>query len=116
MSEADSQVSKSELMDRDTLGKWATQQIKKGTIDAYRAKNNSRSLDGLPGMNVARRTKGETLWLGDMVAWLQRVSQQKEALMIGALLGLLFLRIVSHVLPANMPIAIGHLRLQLSWQ
>lgn len=51
----------SEWIDRDTLPSWA----KKKEIEvlkAYRVKNNSRSLDGLPGLRGARRDRRE--WFG----------------------------------------------------
>lgn len=56
------------LHDRDTLGHWGSKQIDAGTIDAYRAKNNSYSLDGLPGMRRARRDKGDMIWYSEIKA------------------------------------------------
>ena len=56
------------LHDRDTLGHWGSKQVDAGTIDAYRAKNNSYSLDGLPGMRRARRDKGDMIWYSEAKA------------------------------------------------
>jgi hypothetical protein len=47
-------------------------QVSNGAMDDYRAKMNSRSLDGLPGLRVARKDKGEYLWLRDMEAQVRR--------------------------------------------
>lgn len=54
------------LHDRDTLGHWGRKQIDAGTIDAYRAKNNSYSLDGLPGLRRARRDGGDLTWISEI--------------------------------------------------
>lgn len=60
------------LEDRHTLGHWAGKRISAGEMDDYRAKMNVRSLDGLPGLRVARRDAGERLWYGDIRAGVQR--------------------------------------------
>ena len=54
------------LHDRDTLGHWAGKQISAGRLRAYQRDNNYSSLDGLPGLRVARKDKGERLWYGDV--------------------------------------------------
>ena len=59
------------LHDRDTLGHWGSKQIDAGTLDEYRAKNNSYSLDGLPGMRRARRDNGDVVWYSAMKARIQ---------------------------------------------
>jgi len=74
------------LEDRKTLGHWASQQIEKGVMDEYRAKNNARSLDDLGGLKAARRLRGEHLLLCDIEIWLKRVLQQWDAMLLGALL------------------------------
>jgi hypothetical protein len=56
------------LEDRQTLGHWAKKQIDNKTMNDYRATFNSRSLDGLPGLRVARKDKGELLLLRDIEA------------------------------------------------
>jgi len=41
-------------------------------MDDYRANWNRRSLDGLPGLRVARKDFGESLWLGDVSAQVRK--------------------------------------------
>ena len=60
------------LEDRQTLGHWANKQIDKDVMNDYRAGMNSRSLDGLPGLRVARRDKGEMLLLRDLEAQVKK--------------------------------------------
>lgn len=60
------------LEDRHTLGHWAGKQVSAGVMDEYRAKTNARSLDGLPGLRVARRDAGERLWYGDVTAQVRK--------------------------------------------
>lgn len=60
------------LEDRQTLGHWAGKQIENATMHEYRANWNRRSLDGLPGLRVARKDFGETLWLGDVGAQVRK--------------------------------------------
>lgn len=38
----------------------------------YQRDNNHESLDGLPGLRVARKDRGERLWYGDMKIKLKR--------------------------------------------
>jgi hypothetical protein len=71
------------FQDRQIMGHWASNQIEKNTLHAYQQKNNSDSLDGLTGMRVSRRDRGETLWLTDTQAWLRRILGQREALAVG---------------------------------
>jgi hypothetical protein len=47
-------------------------QVSNGVMDDYRAKMNSRSLDGLPGLRVARKDKGEYLWIRDLEAQVRK--------------------------------------------
>ncbi|ETN42082.1 uncharacterized protein HMPREF1541_04021 [Cyphellophora europaea CBS 101466] len=60
------------LEDRQTLGHWGKKQISNGIMNDYRAKMNSRSLDGLPGLRVARKDIGESLWLRDVEAQVKK--------------------------------------------
>ena len=60
------------LEDRETLGHWGGKQIAAGTMNEYRSKMNSRSLDGLPGLRVARKDAGEKLWLRDVEAQVRK--------------------------------------------
>ena len=77
------------LEDRHTLGHWADKQVEADTIHEYRSRNNAYSLDGLPGLKVARRHRGERLWLSDLrAAMRQRNSALHSALvaMVSAVL------------------------------
>lgn len=74
------------LEDRQTLGHWAGSQIEKGVMDEYRVKMNTRSKDGCAGLKVARRQKGANVLLNDCWIWLRRTTQQREAMMLGAVL------------------------------
>ncbi len=56
------------LHDRDTLGHWAGKQISAGRLRDYQRDNNHESLDGLPGLRVARKDRGERLWYSDLKA------------------------------------------------
>ena len=76
------------LDDRNTLGHWAGQRIEKGEMDEYRQRMNSRSLDGCAGLTVARRQRGENLLLENCLIWLKRVMRQREAIVVGVLLGM----------------------------
>lgn len=60
------------LEDRNTLGHWAGKQVSSGTMNDYRSKWNNCSLDGLPGLRVARRHAGERLWYGDIKAQVRK--------------------------------------------
>jgi hypothetical protein len=72
--------------DRDTMSKWATTMVRKSALECYKIKNNGNSLDGLPGLKVARKSRGEWLWLGDVVARTRRVSSEWEAIILGILI------------------------------
>jgi len=60
-------------------------------MEAYRAKNNARSLDNTGGLKVARRTKGEIIWLEDVKIYCRRLGQQWDAIVVGMLLAFLLL-------------------------
>ena len=62
------------LEDRHTLGHWADKLVAADTIHDYRAKSNSYSLDGLPGLRDARQRAGERIWYGDMKVLLRKRS------------------------------------------
>ena len=83
-----------ELKDRKTLGHWASDKLEKNQLRAYQAEWNSGSLDGLVGLTVARRDRGERLWLTGAWAWARRVSAQKDALATGMLLGMVVMLLV----------------------
>ncbi|TGZ80822.1 hypothetical protein EX30DRAFT_331603 [Ascodesmis nigricans] len=64
--------------DRPTILKWgvnkaqATSDTGKSQMEEYWVLNNSRSLDGLPGTRMARMLAGESLWVGEVIAWVKR--------------------------------------------
>jgi hypothetical protein len=85
--------------DRETLGHWLAAREKKGGILPYQVQNNTRSLDGLPGLRVARREAGERLWLAELQARLRRILAEKDGIMAGfvlAVFGYLLLRLGAH--------------------
>lgn len=71
------------LEDRETMGHWASKKVEKNELHAYQKEWNSDSLDGLTGMKVARRDRGEILWLTDLQAYFRRVTAQREAMVFG---------------------------------
>ncbi|MCJ1309895.1 hypothetical protein MMC25_003556 [Agyrium rufum] len=76
--------------DRSTMNKWARYKIDRNELHPYMKENNASSLDDLPGMKVARRDRGETIWLGDVRARARRMVQgERLGLMVGFLLGLI---------------------------
>ena len=79
------------LLDRDTLGHWAHKRIESNSLLEYQAEWNSSSLDGCPGMRAAMRDHGETVWLALTKAKMRRMLAQKEALMVGIMLGVVLL-------------------------
>ncbi|KAA6406727.1 MAG: hypothetical protein FRX48_09450 [Lasallia pustulata] len=83
-----------ELKDRETLGHWASEKLEKKQLRGYQAEWNSASLDGLVGLTVARRDRGEILWLTSTRAWVRRMSAQKDTVAIGMLLGILMVLLV----------------------
>ena len=103
-------TSPAHLEDRDTLHQWALGQVKQGTLQAYQAKNNARSLDGLGGLKSARRTKGETIWAENVEIWFRRVTRQWDALLAGALIALIAMRLLNLVLPSQISYALHGVR------
>lgn len=77
------------FQDRETLGHWASKTVEKNELGAYQIKNNTSSLDGLPGLKSARRDAGQNLLLVDSQAFARRVAAQREALVVGVLMGFL---------------------------
>lgn len=81
---------------RKTLSNWATTKIAKGELQEYHRANNTHSLDGIPGMKSARRTSGETLQvIGNLKAWLRRITKCPDALLTGMALGVAAVGILS---------------------
>ena len=73
------------------MGHWASHQIEKNTLLEYQAQNNSSSLDGCPGMRSAMREHGDRIWLALMRAEVRRIFAQKEALVVGAVVGMVLM-------------------------
>lgn len=76
--------------ERPHLDYWAGSMVAKNAAHKYQAKNNARSMDGLPGMKTARRDNNEILWLGDAAAYLRRMGAEKVSVAIGFTLGVIF--------------------------
>ncbi len=81
------------LLDRDTLGHWSRKKIENNQLLEYQAENNFSSLDGCPGMRAAMRDHGDIVWLTMARARARRIAAQKEALIVGIALGMVFLLI-----------------------
>lgn len=80
-----------ELRDRESMGHWASKRIEKGELREYQTKNNAFSLDGLPGVRIAIRDSGKSVWWAKMTAWVRRTGAQMEALALGMVMGCLML-------------------------
>ncbi|THY82988.1 pyridoxamine phosphate oxidase family protein [Aureobasidium pullulans] len=91
LSETDQQKG---LLDRETLGHWAGKTVSDNKMVDYRAKNNAYSLDDLPGLKAGRRTRGEWLWTGDARAYLTRLWNQMDAMVIGFVFAFLFIDVL----------------------
>lgn len=94
------------LQDRETLGHWAGQQVEKGTLHAYHQKMNARSLDGCAGLRAARRANREVMLLEDGMIWLRRTLRQRDAVVLGVVLGLLtvvLLRLTTELFGLKVP-------------
>lgn len=70
------------------MGEWADYMIEHNKLRDYQAKWNSGSLDGLPGLKAARRDQGEVLWVGDLKARIRRLAGQREAMLVGVVIGM----------------------------
>ncbi|KAI1077468.1 hypothetical protein F5B20DRAFT_592783 [Whalleya microplaca] len=69
--------------ERYTLEKWLVNKEKKKTLGDYQVKLNSRSLDGLLGLRVARKMRGEWVLAYEVKAKLTRLFWHPEALCLG---------------------------------
>jgi hypothetical protein len=72
--------------DRETMGHWASKRVEANTLHEYQKEWNYDSLDGLTGLKVARRDRGEILWFTDLQASFRRIIAQREALAFGFVL------------------------------
>ncbi len=76
------------LLDRDTMGRWARKKIETDSLGEYQAEKNARSLDGCPGLRSAMRERGDWVWLVLLMAWVRRMRGQREAMGVGAVIGM----------------------------
>lgn len=71
------------------MGHWAGRKVETNTLTKWWIDYNSDSIDGLPGMRVSRRLRGDSLLLGDMKFWFSKHRCQTE-MIVSALLASLF--------------------------
>lgn len=76
--------------ERYTLEKWMLSKVNKKALEDYQVKLNSRSLDGLLGLRVARKMGGEWIAGQEARAHLEKVFWHPEAILLGIFLALLF--------------------------
>ncbi|KAL2827523.1 hypothetical protein BDW59DRAFT_179069 [Aspergillus cavernicola] len=72
--------------DRETLSKWATWKVEGGDMRAYQEQWNSRSLDGLPGLQTALQDKGQSVLLAKLGNWTSYHRDEIEFMKTSALL------------------------------
>lgn len=77
------------LLDRDTMGHWARRKIETDSLLEYRANNNASSLDGCPGLRSAMRERGDWVGLTLLKARVRRLGGQREAVVVGVVMGVL---------------------------
>ena len=77
--------------DRMTLGDWAGKMLKNEKLFEYKKANNSKSLDGLPGLKTMRRAQGHTDWMDLVETKAKIVVAQKDTLLVGILIGVLLM-------------------------
>jgi len=77
--------------DRDSMNHWAENMESKGKMHDWHKQHNADSLDGLTGMKMARRARGQWMLLEDFKVTARRISNQKEALATGLVLGMLLM-------------------------
>lgn len=71
------------------MGHWASKKIATNALKEYQEKNNSYSLDGLPGLRAALRDSGRSVIGAEMEARVRRIGRQREALGSGLVLGII---------------------------
>lgn len=75
---------------RPTLDKWARHKADANEIREYQTANNAKSMDGLPGLRLARRDAGEWIRLGDIRTRAYSIfMHEKAALFTGAILAII---------------------------
>ena len=85
------------LEDRETLGHWASKMVEKDKLRAYQAVWNMDSLDGLPGLRSAIRDSGQSLWAMKVKASIRRFRAQREALVLGVVVGALLVMLLQRM-------------------
>jgi len=90
------------LTDRSTMNSFASKMEAKGKLREYQAGFNQRSLDGLPGLRVARRDKDEWLWLSDLEASVRRIKAQMGVLILGLVIGMMLMAVMNSFIPGGM--------------
>ena len=76
-----------ELKDRETLGHWASKMVEKNELRNYQKGNNAHSLDGLPGLRIALKDSGHSMFMVHATTLTTRLKLHKEALCIGISMG-----------------------------
>lgn len=71
--------------------------IEKDELQAYQAKWNASSLDGLTGLRAARRRAGERLWLTEGKSRVRRAMASREVLVMGILIGMFLVIVVQYL-------------------
>ena len=94
------------LEDRPTMNKFAGKQEEKGEMHNYQAEWNASSLDGLPGLKVARRDNGERLWLSDLRTRVRGIRAQRQGIAAGMIISALLMYLftaVARMIPVRIP-------------
>ena len=79
---------------RDSLKNWARKMESNDHMLAYRQQKNSKSLDGLPAIRVARKGNEKVLWPQDFKASLSRALHETRGIALGFILGISIVLIV----------------------
>lgn len=82
------EATKPVLLDRDTMGHWSHRKVETNTLLDWQKEYNSSSLDGCAGMRSAMRDQGSMVWFALLKARMRRIGMQREAVMVGVVLGL----------------------------
>lgn len=83
------QGSRARFEERKTLDGWAEKTMTvAGGMEDYRAKMNTRSLDGLPGLRSAMERNGENAKVQEMLWWFRRTISQWQPMLLGAIMTL----------------------------
>jgi hypothetical protein len=89
-----------EFVDRNTMENWTRKQVEAGQLLQRQIEWNRRSLDGLPGLQSARKAGGEVIWWNDARAHGKRIGRQREGLVLGMLVGIVIMVLIRLLKPA----------------